>query len=215
MRGFVDGLIKAQLNVYGYNFIEDSITDEWAKEFKSYVEWYPLGEDYIEDTKAIIADTYIGYKCTETERINTLNAISDSFKIDLWTLSDVSKLPKVNFRGGADSNKMMPQIIKCSKINLNLTNKPIKSGIPLRVFDLMGCGGFVLSNYQAEIPDYFIPDEDIVLYDSIPDMLNKIEYYLAHEDERLQIAENGKNKIKKYHTYDIRIAQMLQACKLI
>ena len=46
-------------------------------------------------------------------------------------------------------------------------------------------------------------------------MLNKIEYYLAHEDERLQIAENGKNKIKKYHTYDIRIAQMLQACKLI
>lgn len=215
MRGFVDGLIKAQLNVYGYNFIEDSITDEWAKEFKSYVEWYPLGEDYIEDTKAIIADTYIGYKCTETERINTLNAISDSFKIDLWTLSDVSKLPKVNFRGGADSNKMMPQIIKCSKINLNLTNKPIKSGIPLRIFDLMGCGGFVLSNYQAEIPDYFIPDEDIVLYDSIPDMLNKIEYYLAHEDERLQIAENGKNKIKKYHTYDIRIAQMLQACKLI
>ena len=74
--------------------------------------------------------------------------------MDLWTLSDTSMLPNVNVRGGADSNNMMPQIIKCSKINLNMTNYPIKTGLPLRIFDLMGAGGFVISNYQAEIPEY-------------------------------------------------------------
>ena len=45
MRGYVDGLIAAQLNVYGYNLLEDSITDEWAQEFKKYADWAPLGED--------------------------------------------------------------------------------------------------------------------------------------------------------------------------
>lgn len=210
MRGYAEGLVEAQLNVYGYNFLEDVISDEWAKEFKECVKWHPLAEDYREDIKGIVADTYLGYKCTETSRIRTINAISEHFNMDLWTLSDTSMLPNVNVRGGADSNNMMPQIIKCSKINLNMTNYPIKTGLPLRIFDLMGAGGFVISNYQAEIPEYFIPGEDIVLYDSIPDLLVKIEYYLEHEEERIQIAKNGYNKVKEYHTYDLRLLTMFE-----
>lgn len=209
MQGFVDGLISAQSNVYGYNFIEDSISDEWAKDFKKYVGWIPLAEDYVEDVKGIVADSYIGYKCTETERINTLTAVSNNFGTDLWTLSDASMIPNINVRGGADSDTMMPQIIKCSKINLNMTNRPIKTGLPLRIFDLMACGGFVISNFQSEIPEHFIPDEDIVLYDSVPDLLNKIDYYLSHDEERIAIAQNGYNKVKNLYSYDERLAQML------
>ncbi len=215
IRGYVDGLINAQLNVYGYNFIEDSISDEFAEEFKKYAAWEPLGEDYEEDIKGIAADTYIGYKCTEQERIRTLAAISEHFDMDLWTLSDTSMLPKVHNHGGADSNTMMPQIIKCSKINLNMTNRPIKTGLPLRIFDLMGAGGFVISNYQAEIPEIFIPDEDIVLYDSIPDLLDKIGYYLEHDEERKQIAKNGYEKVKMYHSYDVKLAQMFRMAGLL
>ena len=210
MRGYVDGLIDAQLNVYGYNFIEDSISDKWAQEFKKYADWIPLAEDYREDTKGIVADTYIGYKCTEQERIRLLTAVSERFNTHLWTLSDASKIPKIHNRGGADSNNMMPHIIKCSKINLNMTNKPIKTGLPLRIFDLMGAGGFVISNYQAEIPEYFEIDKEIVLYESIPDLINKIDYYLTHDDETKQIAKNGHDRIKKEHTYDIRIPAMLK-----
>lgn len=225
MRGYVDGLIAAQLNVYGYNLLEDSITDEWAQEFRKYADWAPLGEDYAEDVKGIVADTYLGYKCTEQERIRACNAIGTHFEelrkqginyqFDLWTLSDTSPLKHVRCRGGADSNNMMPQIIKCSKINLNMTNRPIKTGLPLRIFDLMACGGFVLSNYQSEIPEIFVPDEDIVLYDSIPDMLAKIDYYLAHDDERKQIAKNGYEKVKEYHSYDVRIVTMLKTAGII
>ncbi len=214
MRGYAEGLLQAQLNVFGYNFIEDSISDEWAEEFKKYADWMPLGEDYIEDVKGIVADTYLGYKCTELDRIKTFNEIAKYFKMDLWTLSDTSMLKNVNCRGGADSLNMMPQIIKCSKINLNLTNKPIKTGLPLRIFDLMGAGGFVISNYQAEIPEHFIPDEDIVMYESIPDLINKIDYYLSHDDERKQIAKNGYNKVKQYHSYDVKLMQMFDICGL-
>ncbi|MGN0154000.1 MAG: glycosyltransferase, partial [Lachnospiraceae bacterium] len=193
--GYVDGIIKAQLNVYGYNFIEDSLTDDFCRQFKDFADWYPLGEDYTEDTKAIIADTYIGYKCTEQERLMTLRNISENFRLDLYTLSNTSHFPKANCRGGADSITMMPKIFKCSKINLNMTNRPIKTGLPLRIFDIMGAGGFVLTNYQAEIPEIFEIGKDLAVYESQEDLLNKIEYYLEHDEERQAIAKNGQEKV--------------------
>lgn len=210
LKGYVEGVIRSQLNVYGYNFIEDALTDEFCSSFKESVRWNPLGEDYTEDLKAIIADTYIGEKCTEQERLLTLKNISEHVDLDLYTLSDVSKLPKVHYKGGADSAVMMPKIFKCSKINLNMTNRPIKSGIPLRVFDILGAGGFVLTNYQSEIPEHFEIGKDLAVYESQIDLLDQIGYYLRHDDERMEIAENGNRKVKEQHSYKIRLQRILQ-----
>ena len=118
-------------------------------------------------------------------------------------------LPHVKNCGPADSQKVMPKIFKCSKINLNITSRSIKSGISQRVFDILGCGGFLISNYQPELAEYFTPDEDLVLYDSIDDLLCKIEYYLTHEETRRRIAQNGYEKIKQNHSYNTRLTQIL------
>ena len=40
--------------------------------------------------------------------------------------------------------------------------------------------------------------------------MGKCEYYLSHDKERMEIAHNGFEKVKKYHTYDIRLTQMLE-----
>lgn len=209
IRGYAQGLMEAQMQVYGYYFLDDVITEEWAKEFKKYADWNPLEADYDEDVVGIVSETYLGQKCTEQERIRTFQEIGKRYQMDLWTQSDASMLPMVRVRGAADSDEMMPKIIKCSKINLNLTNRPIKTGLPLRIFDIMGCGGFLISNYQAEIPMYFVPDKDIVLFESIPDLIDKISFYLSHEDRRREIAENGYKKVKEQFTYEIRLKQML------
>ena len=66
-------------------------------------------------------------------------------------------LPHVKNRGIADSERVMPKIFKCSKINLNMTLRSIKSGIPQRAFDIMGCGGFLMSNYQPELQNISYP----------------------------------------------------------
>lgn len=210
MRGYAEGLIEAQMNVYGYFFLDDVISQQWAEEFKKAVPWNPLASDYQEDVTGIVADTYLGQKCTEQERIRTFQAVGEKHDMHLWTLSDTSCLRNVKVRGGADTDVMMPKIIKCSKINLNLTNRPIKTGLPLRIFDIMGCGGFLISNYQSEIPEYFEPDRDIVLYGSVQELLEKIDYYLKHEDERLQIAQNGYEKVKENFTYDRRLEIMFE-----
>lgn len=209
MRGYVEGLCSAQKNVYGYNFIEDAISDQWVSDFVSSVGFNPLPDDYEADLKGIIADTYLNCRCTELERKHTLDAVSRHFHVDLYTQSDSSMLPHVQNCGIADSERVMPKIFKCSKINLNMTLRSIKSGIPQRAFDIMGCGGFLMSNYQPELAEYFIPGEDLVLYDSVDDLIQKIDYYLSHEEERLQIAKNGYEKIKRYHTYDTRLTEIL------
>ena len=67
-----------------------------------------------------------------------------------------------------------------------------------------------MTNYQAEIPLYFKEGEDLVCFDGIEDLREKIAYYLTHEEERKQIAENGYQKVKKYHGYVGRIMEILR-----
>lgn len=208
MNGYIDALIRAQNNVQGYFLIEDCLDEEWLNKFQKYAQFCSL-PDYIQDPSGIVADHYIGFECNRQDRINTLKSIGQYYNVDLYTNEDTSMLPDINNRGIADSVTMMPKIFKCSKINLNISAKTIKSGIPQRVFDIMSAGGFVMSNYQTEIPEYFTPGDDIVLYESIPDLIEKTEYYLKNDEERKSIAHNGYIKVKSEHNYTTRLSELL------
>ena len=89
-----------------------------------------------------------------------------------------------------------------------ITLRSIQSGIPLRCIDIMASGGFLLSNYQEDFYDSFIPGEDCVLYESVENCIDKCRYYLSHEAERAQIAQNGLGRIRDNHTYEIRLSQI-------
>lgn len=211
MRGYVDGLIEAQLLVYGYNFIEECVTPELIEAFcKVRPELINFPDSMKVDTKAVIAQHIISVKVAEQERLRYLKALSEHFNVDLYTGSDTSSMPLIHNRGFAKTNTEMPIIFNQSKINLNLTAKSIRSGLSLRIFDVLGCEGFLITNYQAELPEHFNIGEDLEAYTSLDDLISKCEYYLSHDKERKEIAHNGFEKVKKYHTYDIRLTQMLE-----
>ena len=211
MRGYVDGLIEAQLLVYGYNFIEECVTPELIEAFcKVRPELINFPDSMKVDTKAVIAQHIISVKVAEQERLRYLKVLSEHFNVDLYTGSDTSSMPLIHNRGFAKTNTEMPIIFHQSKINLNLTAKSIRSGLSLRIFDVLGCEGFLITNYQAELPEHFNIGEDLEAYTSLDDLMGKCEYYLLHDKERQEIAHNGFEKVKKYHTYDIRLTQMLE-----
>ena len=211
LKGYVNGIMEAQLKIYGYNLIQDALTNEIVQEFKKYAGWIPLAEDYRENDKEIVAQEYIGVKCSELERTRLLQKLSEQFEVDLYTLSDTSLLNKIHNKGPARSRIDMPKIFKCSKINLNITAKTIQTGLSLRIFDIMGAGGFLLTNYQAEIPEYFEIGKDLDTFGSEEELLYKVGYYLKHEDERKKIAFNGYQKVKQYHTFEQRLDEMLKS----
>lgn len=211
MRGYVDGLIEAQLLVYGYNFIEECVTPELIEAFcKVRPELINFPDSMKVDTKAVIAQHIISVKVAEQERLRYLKALSEHFNVDLYTGSDTYSMPLIHNRGFAKTNTEMPIIFHQSKINLNLTAKSIRSGLSLRIFDVLGCEGFLITNYQTELPEHFNIGEDLEAYTSLDDLMGKCEYYLSHDKDRQEIAHNGFEKVKKYHTYDIRLTQMLE-----
>lgn len=71
-------------------------------------------------------------------------------------------------------------------------------------------GGGLLSNFQADFLDLFVPGEDFVYYESKEDLLQKVDYYLSHEAERAAIAKSGHDKVAAAHTYRHRVRQMLE-----
>ncbi len=208
LKGYVQGLVEAQLNVYGYNFLEDVLSDKIVEEYKSYGNW-SINEDYALTDKMMMADYYLGHKCSEQERMRIAKVLSDKYDFKLYTNSDMKNTPGIISQGVAGYYDEMPKLFRLSKINVNITSKTIQSGIPLRMLDIMGAGGFVISNYQTEIPQYFEIGRDLEVYESIPDLLSKIDYYLAHEEARQEIARNGYEKVKEAFTYEIMLKDIL------
>lgn len=211
LKGYLDGVIEAQLKVYGYNFLEECITDQVLQEFKDKVPFYCFPEKANHNDRAAMAHLYLGNKVTEQERLRLLGRVSKEFSLDLYTASDFSPLPKANYKGLARTTTEMPKIFHLSKINLNFTSKPIRTGIPLRLWDILGAGGFVLTNYQSEIPEYFEVGKDLDIYASEDELIDKIKYYLEHEEERKEIARNGYQKAKEQYSLELRVKQILRS----
>lgn len=63
--------------------------------------------------------------------------------------------------------------------------------------DIMGAGGFVLSSYCAETAELFEEDKEIVMFKTPEELIEKTDYYLAHDAEREQIARAGYEKVMK------------------
>ena len=79
--------------------------------------------------------------------------------------------------------------------------------------DIMGCGGFLLTNYQQDFLDYFEPGVDFVYYSSRKELSDLTDYYLQHDEERMEIARNGYHKMKSEHTYRNRVETLLAYMK--
>lgn len=210
-QGFVDGLLEAQFHVYGYNFIYDNLTDRVIREIADADPQFYHGTDTFMDTdRYLVAHQYLGMKLAAVERQRTLAALSEKFSVALYTRSDVSVLPHIQARGGVSTLTEMPKVFQASRINLNITMRPIETGLSLRVWDVLGCGGFLLTNYQAELPSYFEIGKDLDAYESQEELMEKVQYYLSHEEERVEIAIHGYEKTARLHSYENRLAEMLR-----
>lgn len=214
LRGYFDAVMEAQLNISGANIVEPMLTTNILEQLQEYFQ-LEKSEGSFSDLGLIFQTTVLGFKIAEIERRRALIELSKQYKVNVYSNSDVSDLLRIQYCGSVDYWSEMPKVFRMSKINLNFTIPNIKSGIPLRIWDVLGCGGFLLTNYQAEIPYYFKEGEDLVCFDSLEDLCEKVGYYLEHEEERKRIAWNGYRKVREKHSYIERIRTILDtvACE--
>ena len=208
LRGYFDAVMEAQLNISGANIVELMLTTNILEQLQEYFQ-LEKSEGSFSDLGLIFQTTVLGFKIAEIERRRALIELSKHYRVNVYSNSDVSDLLRIQYCGSVDYWSEMPKVFRMSKINLNFTIPNIKSGIPLRIWDVLGCGGFLLTNYQAEIPYYFKEGEDLVCFDGLEDLCEKVGYYLEHEEERKRIAWNGYHKVREKHSYIERIHTIL------
>jgi len=100
--------------------------------------------------------------------------------------------------------KNFADVIRHTKIFLgqdaDIVNLPGKY-LSNRVFAVLGCGGFYLGRRSPGLSSVFEVGKEVETFDSLDDLLEKIRFYLEHEDKRRQIALAGQNKVLHNYGY--------------
>ena len=208
LRGYFDAVMLIQSDLYGSSIVEEALTPDIMQEVESLFE-LEKHKDSFSDLELIFSTTTLGFKIAQIERKNALIELAKKADVSIYSNSDTEDLLGVTYKGGVEYWTEMPKVFYGSKINLNFTIPNIKSGIPLRVWDVLGSGGFLLTNFQAELPMYFKDGEDLITFYSREDCIEKTLFYLKHDEERKRIATHGLKKKKKNHNYDIRMKEMM------
>lgn len=212
--GYLDGAIYAQTQISGGNILEKLLTPEICSMLDEITE-YNKSDDSFVTTNKLFSTTVLGFKAASVTRKNYLNLLSSHFihRVHLFTNSDTSDIPLVNSHGSVDYVNEMPFIFNESKINLNMTIPNIASGISLRVWDILSCRGFLMTDFRQELLNFFKPDKDIIIYESADELIDKAAFYLKNDELRTKIIKNAYAKISSCHTIDIRIKKILDTVK--
>ncbi len=92
-------------------------------------------------------------------------------------------------------------------------NISIKDDINMRVFETLSTGSFLVTNWLPTLGDLFEDGKHLVTYKTLDEMVDKVKYYLDHDDEREKIAKNGYEEFISKHTYKHRVERVLEIVK--
>jgi spore maturation protein CgeB len=183
---------------------ENVIKSQWACNHFSYKKLdLPLDHDV----------TFIGQPHGNRRMI--IRAIKDA-KIDVLTWGN-------GWESGRVTQEEMIKIFNRSRINLNLSNSSnhillskLRALLKLngnerlskhndqikgRNFEIPGCGGFILTGKADNLEDYYTDGKDIVCFETVNDIIGKINYYIENDDDRKKIADAGYKRTLSEHTY--------------
>jgi len=83
-------------------------------------------------------------------------------------------------------------------------------GINARAFEIAGIGGFQLLDWRPGLDALFEDGREVVSFRSMADLREKIDYYLPREDERREIAERGRLRAHRDHSFQVRLPLLVE-----
>jgi spore maturation protein CgeB len=78
----------------------------------------------------------------------------------------------------------------------------------MRLFEATGAGACLLTDWKKDLGDLFEPDVEVATYQSAAEAAEKAEFLLTHENVRREIAERGKRRTLREHTFDLRAIEL-------
>jgi spore maturation protein CgeB len=167
-----------------------------------------------EDRERLGSDVcYLGY--AYPNRLQLFEQLLD-FSIRLWGVGwDASPVLKPRFNPEPIHGLKKTKVYNATAVNVNLQSVSYQiDGVTCRPFEIAACGCFCLSEPKKDLALFFAPGEEIVTFEGVRDLRQKAAYYLAHEDERREIAQLARARALREHTYEHRARQVAAAVGL-
>ena len=97
-----------------------------------------------------------------------------------------------------------------AKISIGDSQWPKTGFVSNRPFQILAAGGSALAHQYFKDMDKLglIDGETCIIWQNFDELKAKITYYLAHEDERKQIAMAGERLALEKHSFDTRVQQL-------
>lgn len=160
-----------------------------------------------------------------------------------WLIERIQKAGvSVEVRGygwpnGEIDQEGMVKLFNESRINLNLSNsaswdarylvssfralinrlrsKKNIEQMKARIFEVNGCGAFQLSYYVEGLAHCYNIDQEIGVYADADDLIDKVKFYLAHDELRESLAIAGYHRTLEDHTFAQRFYSVFQRMGLL
>lgn len=109
------------------------------------------------------------------------------------------------YNHGDRFGRAMYQMLASGRIALNAAIDFAENIAPnMRLFESAGVGTFLLTERQRNIQAFFHPGKELETFADEKELLEKIDYYLAHPEKRQAIAEKGRKRCHRDYSLEIR-----------
>ena len=94
--------------------------------------------------------------------------------------------------------------------NMHVSDCPAETG-NMRMYEVPAHGMLQICDKAARNAHELIfkPDKEAIYYDNLQDAIEKIEYYLAHDEERVEIAQSGYERMRRDYKWEDNLLKFL------
>ena len=155
-----------------------------------------------------------GYGPIHAERNALLEYLARHVKVDFWGYGEDRLQPaspvRRNFHGEAWGLGMY-RVRQASRI---VVSKHIASVAGpwanlMTLYEATGLGSLLVIDQRRDLSSIFELGKEVVAYIDAQDCVEKVRYYLEHEEERLAIAQAGHRRTLQEHTYYHRMQELV------
>jgi hypothetical protein len=188
-----------------------------AVDFRNPVYLSPIAEDYFKrhgvEYQGLLVE-YLENKATSVRRRYYLDALADRglviFGDEEWGQAFAGVLNSCYAGKRIDYTTDLPSLYASAKININIFHVQCIAAPNPRVYDVMACGGFLLTTDNPGLADEFEIGKEIVVFHNAGELRELVDYYLNHEKERMEIAKKGQERVLAKCGYHDRMQAFLR-----
>lgn len=153
-----------------------------------------------------------GFSSVHSQATQALETLARVVPVDVWGYS-LDALPansalRQHYHGEAWAMEMY-RIISQAKICINRHSSAAEDyANNMRLFETTGLGTLLLTDAKKNLKDLFKVGQELVSYRTADELVDRVQYYLAHDRERETIAQAGQQRTLRDHTYRQRMVEL-------